>query len=123
MTVPTSYTEATLADYMVLELASSGLSLAVDASSLAEAVNTTLLKYGVTDIADANDMKKLRALAKVEAWSYALATVAEEMFERVKENYRIALKDALLYSPIYSIGVGEVTYSQDPYTRINWGDL
>lgn len=113
--VPSSYTEVQLAEYMVSELASSGLSLTVTVASLAEAVYTALFVYGVTDIADASDMQKLRTIARAEAWKYALATAGEEIFDRVLTNYKIAARDAQVYAPNYAVEVSTITYTNDPY--------
>lgn len=49
-----------------------GAMLALTTASFTEAVNETLLAYGVAVIANATDIRKLRALAKVEAWKVAL---------------------------------------------------
>lgn len=50
----------------------------LDASSFSEAVNDTLVSYGVTDIANATDIGKLRALAKVQAWQEVVNVTASE---------------------------------------------
>ena len=43
-----------------------------------EAVNDTLSSYGVDDIGDATNIKKLRALAKVEGWRFVVNATAGE---------------------------------------------
>jgi hypothetical protein len=78
MAIPSSYTEAELQDYMVEITAAIASVIGLTAGNFYQAVNETLLSYGVDDIADATDIRKLQALARVEAWRYvADSTVAE----------------------------------------------
>lgn len=72
MPIPGSYTEETLKDFMLATLEDLGSVLGLTAARFTEAVNETLLSYGVSDIASATDIAKLRALAKVEAWKVAV---------------------------------------------------
>lgn len=84
MALPASYTEKTLAQFMHTQLGkiASILGLAVgasDAGSYAEAVNDTLLAYDaedVTTITGAANLKKLRALAMLAAWTFVINNFA-----------------------------------------------
>ena len=72
MALPTIYTEETLAAFMrdCLKTIAKDLGWTTDAP-FAEPINETLLAYspnGVTPIADATDIARLRALARIEAW-------------------------------------------------------
>ncbi len=72
MAAPTAYTEATLAAYMHDVLGNVATALGyLAASSYTEAVNETLLQYGVDDIAEVSGqdaIRLLRALARAQAW-------------------------------------------------------
>ena len=76
--LPSSYSETELADYMlaVTQAVSSVLGLTSD--SFDEAVNDTLIGYGVEDIAEATDISKLRCLARVFAWRTMVEATAAE---------------------------------------------
>lgn len=73
MALPTAYTEAELAAFMrngVLKHTATVLgwdNTGVD-GDYQEAVNETLVAYGVSDIAQATDITKLRVLARVAVW-------------------------------------------------------
>ncbi len=88
MALPSSYIESTLRDYMFAVTGSVASALGWTAVNFTEAVNDVLFAYGVTDIADAADIAKLRALAKVEAWrAVADATVADYQFSADGGSY------------------------------------
>lgn len=74
MPLATSYTEATLADFMVRELSSTGVLLGLTDSSdgIAAAVQATARLLG-DDIADLTDMAVLEAAATWKAWQAAEA--------------------------------------------------
>jgi hypothetical protein len=134
MTPPTSYTEKTLADFMHQELGKVAgiLGYAVgagDAGSYAEAVNETLLNYGQTLIAEAGDMPKIRALARVEAWRKACTDLAalyqftsddasyerNQVFDQAEKNLQMALTLALAWEPGYQVTVTRSRPVHDPY--------
>lgn len=113
MPVPTSYTEDTLADYMrtgVLRKTAEVLRWQVTAD-YQEAINQTLIDYGVTNIEDASDIVKLRVLARMNAWrsvteanvpSYqATADGAtfhrDQIYDHAKEQFLQAQYDASPY--------------------------
>lgn len=68
MALPAIYDEYLLGTYMQEAVKGVADALKLELTAFDEAVNDTLLAYGVTDIAQATDIAKLRALAKVEAW-------------------------------------------------------
>lgn len=79
MPVPTSYTESQLKDYMLS--VTSRVATAIQdwtASNFAEAVTDTLIAYGVDDIADAEEIGKLRGLARVFAWQAMVEATAAQ---------------------------------------------
>lgn len=77
MAAPDIYTEDTLATFMLSQLGDvSGVLGWTALADVQEAVNATLLVYGVDDIADATDIAKLRAFAKREAWRLAVASLS-----------------------------------------------
>lgn len=68
MSLPTQYNELSLREYMFSVTKRAAEQLKLNSSTFREAVTDTMLRYGVTDLASATDIGKLRALAKVEAW-------------------------------------------------------
>jgi len=114
MSVPTSYTETELAEYMHSVLGTyitSALSLSVGGSSYAEPVIDTLIELGVSDISEieAEDIPGLRATARVMALRTAITQAAgkydfgtdsqdfkrSQMFKNMKDALAIAETDAL----------------------------
>lgn len=131
MTIPASYSEVTLADFMISELRSVATALNWTSGSMGEAVNSAILDYGVTDIADCIDIPKIRAIARVEAWKAVMADVSgdydfrdgnssysrSQVHKQAKDNLESALLDAYKYLPDYKLGLVKVKYPQDPYKR------
>lgn len=78
MALPSSYTESELRDYMLASVSTVGSMLSLTASSFTEAVNDALVAYGVTDIALATNIAKLRSIAKVEACRLIVTTTVGE---------------------------------------------
>lgn len=140
MAPPTSYTEIALATYMdsllgdladVLGWAVGG----VDAGSYKEPVNEALLALGVDDIGDVSGVepcRRLRIIARREAWRAAVQAVASrydvesdgQRFKRSQlqamaaEALAIAEADALAVDPHYRVGVTRVTRKHDPYVYL-----
>lgn len=76
MAAPLTYTEASLATFMLSQLGEVATVLGwTGLGNVQEGVNETLLAYGVAGIADASDITKLRALARREAWRLAVASL------------------------------------------------
>lgn len=134
MTVPTVYSESVLADFMLQALGSIATVLSLDAVSFEESVNDVLLAYGVDDIADADDIQQLRALARVAAWKRALTEAASkydvsdgtmslkrsQLLTQIRATLSIAETDA---APYLDDGVAvasrsAVVYADDPYARV-----
>jgi hypothetical protein len=129
MPVPTSYTEDTLKTFMITALSKAATAIGLTVSDMGEAVIQTLVEYGVTDITDATNIAKLRALAKINAWRTALASVSADYnfadagarYDRsqvsmmIREYLKGALLEALPYDPNYLIEVDRVDQVQDPY--------
>ena len=130
MPIPTVYSEPLLQQYMLNQTGNLGVVLELDVTDFIEAVADTLLAYGVTGIANATDIAKLRALAKVEAWRVAKAHAAgrtdfdvesaalkrSQLIAQVQMFLDMAEADALLYGlSNYRVTVGALVYSDDPY--------
>lgn len=130
MGTPTSYSEGSLEAYMLEVTDAIGASFGLGISDFAEALDSTLLAYGVTDVADATDMLKLRSIAKVNAWRVVLSKTGQgaDIFEAVLANLKAAERELASYaqqitSPEYQMQVTELNYTQDPYNQVFIGDL
>lgn len=111
MAAPVAYTEPELQAYMLDVLADVASALGMTELSLQEAVNDTLLAYGVADIAAATDIPRLRALARVAAWRAALARASswyrfsadgatynrEQVAKQIRDMLGLAEADAAAY--------------------------
>jgi len=130
MPVPSAYTETTLADFMHSQLGQFPTLFGwTSPASYQEAVNETLLAYGVDVIASATDIRKLRALARVEAWKQVINELAskfkfqadgstfeqQQMHEMALKNLTAAERDAMVYTTDYSATVGSIGWTNDPY--------
>jgi hypothetical protein len=134
VTLPTSYDETNLAAYQLVVLGDVGSVLGFTTASFAEAINDTLLAYGVVDIADATDIARLRSLARVEAWKLALVGAASkydvsdgtqslkrsQLMGQIRAALSLAETDASAYIDDGSSTVGRstVVYADDPYARV-----
>jgi len=133
MVAPASYSETTLILYMHNALASVSDALGWTASSveLQEALNEVLLAYGVSDvtgIAGISNLRKLRALARREAWRAAMTEAAadydfeneagvmkrSQVFAQAQKAYVQAANEALIYDDQYNVAIETVAYA-DPY--------
>ena len=129
MALPTSYNEATLALYMVTVLGGLAETLGLTTDDMTEAVNDVAAACSVTDVADATDVKQVRALAKVAALRVAQTMAAgwydfgadggdykrSQVQKQVADLLKAAEQEALLYAPEYAIQVGTLSYPDDPY--------
>jgi hypothetical protein len=137
MTIPTTYTEKTLAEYMHVMLGKVAKALDLhmgpnDAGDYAEAVNDTLLAYGTDDIATVAgiaNIQKLRALARVAAWQYVVANFAalydfsadgasynrSQLLKNAQEALKVALDASLPYAVNYQARIVSVDHKHDPY--------
>ncbi len=131
MTIPSSYSASTLKAYQhsLLGPVADALGWSVAGGSYDEALIDTLLAYGVTDIANATDITKLRALAAVAVWRQAQQAAAGlitfssfgDRFEQgtIQERITVALAQAesraVAYDTTYAVALTAVDHSQDPY--------
>jgi len=145
MAPPTAYTTAELATFALAQLDALATALAwtTASASVTEAVNDAVLAYGVADVADATDIPKLRALARVSIWrAVARATVgyyrfgADQMsFERgqVHEHALAMIGEAEREATALGVGVGSSLIvatvvrdsDSDPYAAhpSQWGEV
>jgi hypothetical protein len=134
MAAPTSYTEATLAEYILAILGPVAAALGwAEQADVQETLNEALLAYGVADIADADDIAKLRALARREAWRAAAAATAgdydfeadggrynrSQVHAQALAAFQAAMVDAMPYDPDYAVSVDAIVHIHDPYTVLD----
>lgn len=137
MSIPASYTEKTLADFMHNTLGKvatllgfeSGVS---DAGDYEEAVNNALLAYGATDVTGiegTSNLTKLRALSRVAAWQMAVDNLAalsgfsadggtynrEQLHAMATKNLEKAQNEAMAYDPNYMVTRRKIDPIHDPY--------
>lgn len=133
VTVPSSYTEATLAQFMIDSLSDVAPVIGkTSTNEFSEQVNDALILYGVDDIADATDIPKIRACAKVAVWRKALVDLMtrysfqtdQQRFDRIEmaKLAKVVLANAeqeATAEGVVSIGpvieVGTLNYPDDPY--------
>lgn len=137
MDIPARYTDEELKAFMLGEVGNLATVLELEADDFSEAVIDTLLAYGVETLDKADDVAKLRALARVFAWKVAVDKSAgwynfrsgQDQFERktVHEQARNRLADAqakaAVYMPVGGPGltVGAVAPGRSPY-RATWDE-
>lgn len=133
MAAPTSYTEATLKTYMndVLGATATVLEWTIGNGNYDEAVDETLLAYGVDAISEITgraNIRKLRVIAVREVWWAVLSEIAmdytvrderqtlerSQAYEQAKQNFAIASSNALRYDDSYNVEGESVTFN-DPY--------
>lgn len=135
MAVPSVYTEETLAQFMHGELGPVAEVLgystpAGDAGIYQEAVNEALLSLGVQDISAVTDMRKLRAVARLEAWNMALNALStlydftadgatynrSQMRAMAQKAVDQAMSDCYAFGlGGYEVSIERLRYSNDPY--------
>jgi hypothetical protein len=136
MALPASYTEKTLADYMVTVLGPIATTLgwaagAADAGSFAESVNEVLIALPEHDLAKYTSVVQIaqvRAFAKRAAWKAAVGALAarfdsssdglnanrSQQYQHALHQLGLAEADAMLYDDNYKVKLGRLkTY--DPY--------
>lgn len=139
MAAPATYTEQTLAEYMhsALGAMAGTVGLTVEGGSYAEAVNDTLLTYGVSDIGDATDIAKLRLLARLHAWRLVVTyTAANYAFSADGGSYSrdqvhahaVSMVSALETEAAphlaeYQAVVQRVDYLHDPYVSRDYNEV
>ncbi|HLA87370.1 MAG TPA: hypothetical protein VJL10_05085 [Anaerolineales bacterium] len=136
MSIPTSYTESTLATFMHAALGDVAVVLGyANPATYAETINDTLLAYGTDDISTISGQAgilKLRTLAKVFAWQKAVGDLStrfhfsadggnydrQQMFENAKKTLDSLEIAAMAYDPAYSVVITKSRYKNDPYTYV-----
>jgi hypothetical protein len=104
MPIPLSYTETGLAQYMkdVLKDTAFAINWLDVPGNYVEAVNDTILAYGVDTIAEATDMQRLRTIARREVWKAVASTSAG--------NYRFGSdREVYFRNQIYEHALSEYT--------------
>lgn len=138
MPPPTVYSEITFAEYLHQALGATAEALGFDpsAGSYAEVVNETLLAYGelaMANITGAANLKKLRALGRLEAWRAVVAQTAgdfafeadggkynrSEIHKMALENLAKAESEAAQYDTSLRVGIDSVNYIHDPYKYLS----
>ena len=138
MAIVTSYaTEDHLGSYMLVTLGRVAETLGWRTpQDLAEPVQETLWAYGASDVASItgeDNLRRLRALARVEAWRAAKANLAamhdfttpegsaskDQLYRHVSEMLADAQAAAAPYSRAYTIAIDRITYPHDPYLAID----
>lgn len=134
MALPASYTEQTLAAYMVGAIGRLAGVLSLDGGDFFEAVNDTLLDYGVDDVGSATNIRKLRAIARYHAWRAAVAQATglydfqaddgrfskKQVYDQALAGLALAESDALaeglaLLGGGYAVVKGSIAFDGDPY--------
>jgi hypothetical protein len=134
MPLPTSYSEATFADYLASVLGEVAPVIGWDAGSVQvlEAVNDALLDLGLTDITTVTSTRALRgmrALGRRAIWRAVVQHVAtrydfsdsDAKFTRSQvqamalEAMKLAESDCLEFNPNYAATTVRISRPQDPY--------
>lgn len=128
MPIPTTYSEPELRLFMLESVGSLADVLGLTTDHFDEAINETLLSYDVDDLSDATDIRKLRALARVEAARVAVRRSAgwynmrsgQDSLERatVHKQAKEALADAIVEAGPYDVDgyrirVGGIWYEDE----------
>lgn len=137
MPLPTSYTEADLATLMHTTLGATATALGYAAPSggstgvYAEAVYDALIAYGVSDIASATDVPKIRAAAAVAAWRKATndATAKiqfggdgqsfadQQVYDHAVRQMAAAEVALMALGGGVAVGVTKLRFKHDPYNN------
>ncbi len=143
MAAPTTYTETALAEYMrdgvLLEMATAlGWSTAPD--DYQDAVDDALLLFGVDAISEVtgrDNIKKLRALAKVAVWRTVMAATTgdfdfsadggnynrSQVNEAARKALALAESEAMAYGlDGYEVVIDAVSHIHDPYAYVEDDD-
>jgi hypothetical protein len=132
MPIPSSYTEDGIAQYMLNVLENAGPAAEWTSADFEEQVVDLLLDYGVTDIASATDITKLRSLARVQAWRKVVAAVSGDfdfsadeaeynrrvVFEHARTMLEEAERAAAEWLEKLWATQGSMTWEDDPYAAV-----
>lgn len=133
MPAPTAYTESDLIAFMqdTLKGVADLLEWSED-DQYQEAVNETLLSYGVDNISEITgreNVRRLRAIARFQVWKSVVNATAgyynfsadngrfdrSQIHEQARANMTAAETDLLTFDDQYRVGVDTLDYKHDPY--------
>jgi hypothetical protein len=114
---------------VALSTVASHLGWTTATAQVGEAVHDTLLAYGVSDIAQATDIEKLRALARWKAWAVAVDALSmgydfesdaqaykrSQMHAQAEKALQRAEAEAIPYAAAMAVAVDKVIHLHDPY--------
>lgn len=128
MPLPTSYTEVSLLGFMAAELGGTGVSLGLDTDALdtlAEAANEAqgILGVPLADLTSTDDLVKVRAIARWQAWLAAWNVAAgrfdlkagsadlkrSQTFSQIETRLAQAERSAMRYSEVQDALAGGST--------------
>lgn len=134
MSIPSSYTETTLADYMndTLKNVADLLGWSPANNDYAEAINETLLSCGVdliSEITGREAIRRMRAFARMHVWQSVVNATAgnydfsadagrfnrSQIHEQALENLQAAQVEVLSFNDQYRVGVDTLDFKHDPY--------
>lgn len=131
MSIPVAYTPEMLAQYMHNVLGKTATALGWTAlDSYEEAVTSATLAYGVTDLVEATDIPKLRAVARMEAWRAVMDQTAgytdismpdgvrivrHQAHNQARAAFLSAKRDAMTFGIGHSVTTTPIA-SETPYT-------
>lgn len=137
MPVPTAYTEAQLAAFMHDQLGEVGLILGFTApsgqvGSYQEAIYAALFEYGVSNVSNASDIRKIRALARKAAIEKAMMSLAgrytfrtgdktfnrREMQQMLAPMLESARTECLEFDVNNTVAIDKITWRDDPYAYL-----
>lgn len=134
MPPPTVYTEIELAAFQVAALGdlATALGWVTSTPAVVEAVNDALLTYGVSDVATAANIPRLRALARVAIWQAVVRATAgyfhfsvetlsfdkEQVHEHALKMIAEAEREAGWVGAGPALVVTSVSRPHDPYTWV-----
>ena len=131
MAIPSEYTEEELKTYMLGVLQSVGPASEWTTDDFDEEVIDVLLQYGVTDISQATDIGKLRAIARVISWRKLMSAVSgdfdfsadggqysrSQVFKQAQAQLSEAERSAADYLTENAAVIGSMVF-YDPYQTI-----
>lgn len=139
MAAPTLYSEALFAQYLLDVLKDTATALGwTTQGDVQAAIDETLLALAVSTIADATEIRKLRAVGRREVWRLvASATAAHYAFSADGASYnrqqihdhavaalRLAETDCMAFGiDGYAVRLDKVIFAQDPYGPIPAEDV
>lgn len=141
MSIPASYTEATLKAYLHAEVGNiaSALGWSVDGGEYDEPVNDALLMYGESDIENIDStegVRKLRLLGLLAAWRKAASHLAgdydfsadgasysrSQAYAMAEKRVQALESQCAGFLPEYAVHTQQMDWSHDPYQEREYDD-